>query len=234
MTGKSDSSNRALPRRRDLLLATGVSILLSGNALALPTGGRRLTLRNAHTGETFDGPYRDRSGPLPDAISDLAVFLRDFHAGKSGPVDIGLLDFLGDVMAATGQRAAIVLSAYRTRETNEWLKASTFGVAEQSRHILGRAIDVTFDSRLDEAKQAALALNRGGVGWYPRSHFVHIDSGPTRSWELDEAGFDRLLARGSQSPDVLGPLPSDHVLTVRERLARAGVLARQEFLLRQK
>jgi uncharacterized protein YcbK (DUF882 family) len=233
MAGESVTRNRATLRRRDLLLATGVCILLRNNAFALPTGGRRLMLKNAHTGETFSGLYRDATGPLPGAVSDLAIFLRDFHVDKSGPVDIGMLDFLADVMTAISQSGATVLSAYRTRETNERLKATTFGVAEQSQHLFGRAIDVTFDSHLDGAKQAALAMKRGGVGWYPRSYFIHLDSGPTRSWELDGGDFDRLLAQGSPSQDLLGPPPSGHILTVRERLARSRTLARQEFLLRQ-
>jgi uncharacterized protein YcbK (DUF882 family) len=119
MAGASTTQNRAALRRRELLAATGVIILLQKRAFALPTGGRRLALKNAHTGETFSGPYRDATGPLPSAISDLAVFLRDFHADKSGPVDVDLLDFLTDVMTATNQKGGTVLSAYRTPETNE-------------------------------------------------------------------------------------------------------------------
>ena len=206
------------------MLATGVTILLGNRAFALPNGARRLMLKNAHTGETFNGPYRDATGPLPDAVSDLAVFLRDFHADKSGPVDIALLDFLTDVMAATNQKGATVLSAYRTRETNEKLRATMFGVAEQSQHILGRAIDVTFDSRLAGVEQAALKMQRGGVGWYPNSHFIHLDSGPTRSWELDGGGFG----------DLLSPPRPGHIVGVRERLARKRALAHQEFLRRQR
>jgi uncharacterized protein YcbK (DUF882 family) len=211
-------------RRRDLLIATGVSILLSGGAFALPTGERRLTLKHAHTGETFDGPYRDATGPLPSAVSDLAVFLRDFHVDKTGPVDLDMLDFLADAMEATGQHSATVLSGYRTRETNERLRATTFGVAENSQHLYGKAVDVTFDRDLGSTEQAALAMKRGGVGWYPRSHFIHLDSGAVRSWELDDTGFDRLL---------LGPVPRGHVLTVRERLARLHAYAHQQMLLRQ-
>jgi len=211
-------------RRRDLLVATGVSILLSNRAFALPIGERRLTLKHAHTGETFDGPYRDATGPLPSAVSDLAVFLRDFHVDKTGPVDLGMLDFLADVMAETGQRSATVLSGYRTRETNERLRATSFGVAENSQHLYGRAVDVTFDRDLGSTEQAALALSRGGVGWYPHSHFIHLDSGPARSWELDGTGFDRLL---------LGPVPRGHILTVRERMARLHAFAHQEMLLRR-
>jgi uncharacterized protein YcbK (DUF882 family) len=164
---------------------------------------------------------------LPSAFSDLAIFLREFHADKTGPVDIAMLDFLADVMAATHQSRAVVLSAYRTRETNEWLRATTFGVAENSQHIWGRAIDVTFDRDLDRVVKAALAMKRGGVGWYPNSHFIHLDSGPIRSWELDGADFDNLLAGGRL---VARPR---RILTVRERLARLRALARQEMLQRR-
>jgi uncharacterized protein YcbK (DUF882 family) len=233
MAGESVIRSRAALRRRDLLLATGVSILLRDNAYALPAGGRRLILKNAHTGETFNGPYRDATGPLPSAVSDLAVFLRDFHVDRSGPVDIGMLDFLADVMAATNQSTATVLSAFRTRETNDRLKATTFGVAEQSMHLFGRAIDVTFDTRLGGAKQAALTMRRGGVGWYPRSSFIHLDSGPTRDWELDGGNFDHLLAHEFSSQDLLRPPRPGHIPTVRETLARSHAFARREFLLRR-
>ena len=229
MVPVSITPNRAALRRRDLLLATGVSVLFGRSAFALPDGalpigGRRLALKNAHTGESFNGPYRDAVGPLPSAVSDLAVFLRDFHVDKSGPVDIAVLDFLADVMAANALGGATVLSAYRTRETNERLRATMFGVAEQSQHLYGRAIDITFDRRLAGAEQAARAMRRGGVGWYPNSHFIHLDSGPTRNWELDGGGFDNLL---------LGPLRRGQILTVRERLARARAFAHQEFLTRR-
>src|SRR5215467_5390269 len=110
----------ALWRRRDLLLATGLTILVPGGlnpgeaapvALAHPSFPRRLKLKNVHTGETFEGPYRDDTGPIPDAVTDLAHFLRDFHVNKVGPLDVGTLDFLADVMDAVGVTDASVLSA---------------------------------------------------------------------------------------------------------------------------
>ena len=222
----ADRGNRAGLRRRELLLATGVSILLTGTAFGRTEEPRRFILKNANTGETFTGPYRDATGPLPSAVSDLAVFLRDFHVDKTGPVDIAMLDFLADVMAATNQSQATVLSAYRTRETNERLMATTFGVAENSQHIVGRAIDVTFDRNLAGVERAALAMKRGGVGWYPNSHFIHLDSGPLRSWELD-GDFDSLLIAGDLSAQPRG------ILTVRQRMARLHALARQEMLARR-
>jgi uncharacterized protein YcbK (DUF882 family) len=144
--------SRALWRRRDLLIATGLTILLPGSlasgeaapvALARPSFPRRLKLKNVHTGETFEGPYRDDTGPIPNAITDLAHFLRDFHVNKVGPLDVGTLDFLADVMDAIGETNATVLSAYRTPETNARLRATQFGVAEKSQHLYGRAIDVS-------------------------------------------------------------------------------------------
>src|SRR5262245_8929497 len=99
-------------RRRDLLIATGLSIFVPG-AVAAPIGPRRLKLYNVHTKETFDGAYRDDEGPIPEAMTELASLLRDHHVNKVGPLDVGTLDFLSDVMEATSQSRATVLSAYR-------------------------------------------------------------------------------------------------------------------------
>jgi len=191
--------NSTRPSRRELLAATGLCIFFGRPAQAEPSIPRRLKLRNVNTGETFEGPYRDAAGPIPSAISDLAVFLRDFHANQVGPIDIGTLDFLAAVMDAVGQSSASVLSGYRTPETNAWLRATHFGVAEKSQHMYGRAIDVSLD-RLEDARTAARRMERGGVGWYPRSHFIHLDTGPLRNWELDGSGFDLLITKGTESP----------------------------------
>lgn len=220
MTDRASATRRGM-RRRDLLRAAGV-FFTCGFAKAAPLSApRRLKLKNANTGETFNGPYRDESGPLPDAMADLVMLLRDHHADKIGPLDVSTLDFLADVMAATGQGSALVLSAYRTPETNAKLAKTTFGVAEHSQHMYGRALDVSFDTRLADARNVASRMKRGGVGWYPRSHFIHIDTGPTRNWELDGSGFDRLLTHS------LGPVPG-----VASRMARLRALARRQYLNR--
>jgi uncharacterized protein YcbK (DUF882 family) len=155
---------------------------------------RRLRLVNAHTGETFDGPFRDDLGPLALALAELSDFLRDHHSGEKTAIEIGVLDFLASVMDAVGATGATVLSAYRTRETNAMLARTHFGVAENSQHVFGRALDIRLDTRNEGAVQAARTLQRGGVGWYPRSSFFHIDTGPVRNWTLDERGLDSLLA----------------------------------------
>jgi uncharacterized protein YcbK (DUF882 family) len=223
-------------RRRDLLIATGLFLLMPGGlraeqvSIARPSVPRRLKLKNVHTGETFDGPYRDETGPIPGAVADLAAFLRDFHVNKIGPLDIGTLDFLADVMGAISESSASVLSAYRTPETNARLRASMFGVAEKSQHIYGRAIDVSFDRRLLDAETIARRMERGGVGWYPRSHFVHLDTGPTRSWEMNGTGLDRVLTAGGYG----GARREQAPLSVADRLARHRALARGEFLQRHR
>src|SRR5207248_8330220 len=160
---------------------------------ALAEEPRRLRLVNAHTGETFDGPFRDDIGSIAVALDELSEFLRYHHSGEKTVIDVGVLDFLASVMDAVGETRATVLSAYRTRETNAILARTHFGVAENSQHIYGRALDIRFDTHNEAAVQAARTLQSGGVGWYPHSAFFHIDTGPVRNWTLDERGLDTLL-----------------------------------------
>ena len=212
-------------RRRLISLALAGSACFGARragAMAVPSR-QRLRLVNPHTGETFDGVYRDDHGPLPSAMADLTSFLRDFHCGATMPVDVGVIDFLAAVMTAVGARAATILSAYRTPETNAMLARTTFGVAENSQHLYARALDVSFDAKLSDAMLAARAMRRGGVGWYPASGFIHIDVGPVRNWDLDEKGLQRmldggqrlLLAKGRQSAPA-------HGFGLRPELQRSG------------
>jgi len=200
------------------------------NAVPRPPTVRRVRLINAHTGETFNGAYRDANGPIASAVKELCVFLRDFHCGAVTDIDIGVLDFLADIMDAVGAAKATVLSAYRTPETNAMLARTMFGVAENSQHMYGRALDITLDAKLPEAMAAARAMRRGGVGWYPRSHFIHVDTGPVRNWTLDGSGFGNLLLfDGGHWVPFSG---AHHPQTVVERLALQRQLARAEFLAR--
>src|SRR6266581_1721031 len=162
-------------------------------AVARPPALRRLRLANAHTGETFEGTYRDDNGPIERVIEELCVFLRDHHSGEKTQIDVGVIDFLADVLDAVGATGATILSAYRTAETNAMLARTTFGVAENSQHMFGRALDVRLPTRNEDAVRAARELKLGGVGWYPRSGFFHIDTGSVRNWTLDEKGLDNLV-----------------------------------------
>jgi hypothetical protein len=104
-----------------------------------------------------------------------------------------VIDFLTDALDAVGETKATILSAYRTAETNAMLARTTFGAAERSQHVVGRALDIRLESRLSNAMTRARAIQRGGVGWYPHSGFIHIDTGPIRNWTLDGRGLDTLL-----------------------------------------
>jgi uncharacterized protein YcbK (DUF882 family) len=202
-----------------------------GIARAMPTPTRRrLRLVNPHTGETFNGTYRDDRGPLATAMADLSVFLRDFHSAATIGIDVGVIDFLAAVMDAVGAQAATILSAYRTPETNARLARTTFGVAENSQHLYGRALDIHLGTRLAEAMLAARAMHRGGVGWYPHSHFLHIDTGPVRNWDLDESGLGWLLFNGRRLHYNQGVLRDsflpemEHHGRLRPELERSGRL----------
>ena len=184
-----------MDRRLFLSVIAGTAALPSMlRALPIPPPQpHRLNLANPHTGETFSGIYRDDNGPIPGVMDELSVFLRDFHSGEKIAIDVGVLDFLSNVMQAVGQTKATILSAYRTPETNAMLSRTHFGVAENSQHLYGRALDVHFGDKLADAMNAARAMQRGGVGWYPHSSFMHIDTGPVRNWNLDQPKLVTLL-----------------------------------------
>jgi uncharacterized protein YcbK (DUF882 family) len=226
-----------LDRRLILSLAVGWAAWpRTARAVARLPALRRLRLVNAHTGETFEGIYRNEKGPIDRVIDELCIFLRDHHSGEKTRIDVGVIDFLADVLDAVGETRATILSAYRTAETNTMLARTIFGVAENSQHIYGRALDLHLGSRLTEAMTAARAMQRGGVGWYPHSGFMHIDTGSVRNWTLDERGLDALLEFDSRHLRIdnkgevmLGPW---RPLNVPQRLALHRQLAHAEFLAR--
>ena len=140
-----------------------------------PAPLRHLTLRNLHTGETLDLDYSSGGVCLPDAMSRIVRVLRDYRTGEQHEIDCGLLDILEDVAAALHRDPVFdVISGYRSAQTNELLR---------SLHMEGRAIDVRLAGvDCGEFAAAALTLGRGGVGYYRRSDFVHLDTGLARSW----------------------------------------------------
>jgi uncharacterized protein YcbK (DUF882 family) len=188
-------------QRRSILSIAALSVLAPWPAAALPAAPRvdRIDLINAHTGERFSGAFRDSKGPIDSAMKELSFFLRDFHCGQETEMDVRVLDFLAAVLNSVGATRGTVLSAYRTPATNEMLARTTFGVAEHSQHLYGRALDIYLPARLEEAMGQARAMKRGGVGWYPNSHFMHLDCGPVRNWTLTGTGFGRLLLDGKAS-----------------------------------
>jgi len=145
----------------------------------------RLLLYNTHTAERIDIVYRRGEEYLPDALAKLDNFLRDHRTGEVRHFDPHLYDILSDLTTAVGHPGGEldIVCGYRTSSTNESLRAHTTGVAKNSLHIQAEAIDLRMPG-IDtlELRRAALALGRGGVGYYPHSDFIHVDVGRLRQW----------------------------------------------------
>ncbi|MCG6925753.1 MAG: DUF882 domain-containing protein [Acidobacteria bacterium] len=153
--------------------------------LLADTGSERvLSLANTHTGERLTIPYFADGDYLPGALARLEHHLRDHRNGAEHPMDPVLFDILNDLRLATGTRAPFqVISGYRSPKTNAKLRAAGRGVAKRSLHMDGRAIDVRLaDVKTSVLRDAALELRRGGVGYYRKSDFVHVDTGRFRTW----------------------------------------------------
>jgi uncharacterized protein YcbK (DUF882 family) len=177
--------------RRSVLRAAGTLIagasLAPAEALAAIARGpdRRLNLQIAHTGETFRDVYWSEGQYVPDAMGQIDALLRDRHCDSIMAMDPRLLDLLNMLQRQVGpERPFEVVSAYRTQETNQLLREEGIHAAKHSYHITGQAVDVRVpDVSLRQLYNSARALKAGGVGYYPRAHFVHLDVGDVRHWE---------------------------------------------------
>lgn len=145
---------------------------------------RSLRFYHTHTGEELDVTYFYNGIYWPDEIGKVNAFLADWRNGKQRSMDLKLLDILWEIQQVTGNQDRYeVISAYRSPETNALLRSRSKGVAAKSQHIEGKAIDVRLrglDTRV--LRDTAIALKRGGVGYYEQSDFVHIDTGRVRTW----------------------------------------------------
>jgi uncharacterized protein YcbK (DUF882 family) len=172
-------------RRRFLALGSLAlgSLVLPRRAQASPSV-RSLAFRNTHTDEALSVVYWADGRFEPDALKDINRLLRDVYTGDVEPIDTGLLDLLHDLRATLGATAPFhVISGYRSAATNARLRRESGGVARHSLHLEGRAADVRLPGvKLERLREAALSLQRGGVGFYPASDFVHVDTGRVRRW----------------------------------------------------
>jgi uncharacterized protein YcbK (DUF882 family) len=151
------------------------------HASAIP---RTLGLRHLHTGETLHVEYAVGETYLPDALAAVNRLLRDFRTGDVHPIDPGLLDLLHRVARRLDTHQSFeVISGYRSPVTNAALRRRSEGVAARSLHMVGQAIDIRVAGvDLVMLRAAALDLKGGGVGYYPASNFVHVDTGRLRHW----------------------------------------------------
>lgn len=156
----------------------------SSRASAARLPPRALAFRHTHTGEALSFDYSPGASLVGEAWKRVVWFLRDFRTGEAHAIDPALLDQLYALAVITRTKAAFqVISGYRSPATNETLRRRGGGVAVHSLHLEGRAIDIRLaDTRLDHLRDAAVSLSAGGVGFYPESQFVHIDTGRIRRW----------------------------------------------------
>ncbi|MDA0421701.1 DUF882 domain-containing protein [Vibrio sp. sp1] len=175
--------------RRDFLKMTAGGVVL---ASALPSFSwaslsdepRALAMNNLNTGEILETCYFDGKRYINDELQRLNEFCRDHRRNEVHPMDRRLFDQISQIQKLIGTEAeVIVISGYRSPATNASLRNGSSRVAKKSMHMEGKAIDFRLDGvKLSTVRDAALSLKAGGVGYYPGSNFVHIDTGAVRSW----------------------------------------------------
>lgn len=186
----TDSSSVSMTRRALLgaFAATTVTAAPTfSNAAGFLRGAgdiRRIKMTSQRTGESIDTIYWIEGEYIRDAVKEITFFMRDWRTDQVHNIDIRTID----IMTAAHNlldvsEPYILLSGYRSPETNAMLRSRSSGVAKNSRHLKGQAADLRLASRsVNQMYKAAVACHGGGVGRYSRSDFVHMDCGPVRSW----------------------------------------------------
>jgi len=177
--------------RRSFLKTLGVgSAMLAFPGLAQAAlnnrhshAARNLAFDNLHTGEKLSITYYENGHYLADALAQINHLLRDHRTDEVHQIDKGLLDLLHTVNQQLELKQPFqIVSGYRSPKTNAMLNKTTHGVAKKSLHMQGKAIDICVEKAdLKQIRNVAIALGRGGVGYYPGS-FVHLDTGNVRNW----------------------------------------------------
>lgn len=175
--------------RRDFLKMTAGGVVVASampslSWASLPDEPRVLAMNNLNTGELLESCYFNGNTYVDEELKRLDKFCRDHRRNEIHPMDRRLFDQISQIQALIGTDAeVIVISGYRSPLTNASLRNNSSGVAKKSMHMEGKAIDFRLDGvKLSTVRDAALSLKAGGVGYYPRSNFVHIDTGAVRSW----------------------------------------------------
>jgi len=179
------------PTRRQVVAGVAAGAALF--ALPLPafaaTGELRLAIRNVHNNDSVDAVFARNGRFLPAGMAELNHGLRDWRTGEATAMDprlLALLVALRKRLDVSGNHKIDLISGYRSPRTNAMLQRAGgdhSGVASQSQHMLGKATDIMIPGvSLERLRGAALSLGGGGVGYYPRDGFVHVDSGPVRHW----------------------------------------------------
>jgi uncharacterized protein YcbK (DUF882 family) len=178
------------PERRRFLRRAVAACGVLGAMTSLPalsstvSSPRSVRFVHTHTGETLTASYFDGNAYDSACLNEVNHLLRDFRTGESHAIDPALLDILYDLQSLAGRDAPFeVISGYRSAATNAMLHRLSSGVAEHSQHLLGKAIDIRLSGYSTlKLSSHARTLARGGVGFYPSSDFVHVDTGAVRFW----------------------------------------------------
>lgn len=183
---------RMIDRRAFLRSTITTGSVVAATALAKPayaaTSVRSepqfVTFRNTHTNESFSGSYRVGDHYMGDAMKRINYVLRDFRTDEVHAISPKTIDILSTLLRRSGSRGSFeIISGYRSPRTNAMLRGRSSGVAKKSLHMEGKAIDMNLPGvELSSLRRMAIDLRAGGVGYYPRSNFVHVDCGDVRSW----------------------------------------------------
>ena len=174
-------------RRRQLLQAAVLapaSLVLPWHIAGAGIRERNLSFYHTHTGEKLSVVYHDGLDYLPESLENVNSYLRDFRTGESHGIDPNLLDQLYVLQQSVESNGVFeVISGYRSPKTNARLRNKSHGVAKRSLHMQGRAVDVRLTGvSTGNLRKAALAMKAGGVGYYRKSDFLHLDTGRFRTW----------------------------------------------------
>jgi uncharacterized protein YcbK (DUF882 family) len=177
-------NNRRDFLKKSIILGAGLTVSpYELFAYRLPVD-RTIKLYNAHTGEHLKATYWAKDHFVKSELEKINHLLRDYRTGDVQKMDIKLLDLLYSIQLIRDTNKPIkVFSGYRSPKTNEKLRKASEGVAKNSYHLKAQAIDINLPgTELKNLRKLATFLKRGGVGYYPKSGFMHIDTGPIRYW----------------------------------------------------
>jgi uncharacterized protein YcbK (DUF882 family) len=186
-------SSRTRRRFATTVLTAAIALpfarLVHADAADEPSGvahaDRWIELLNSHTGEVVSVVFSNAQGFVPEGLERLQYLLRDYRTGEQRGMDPALYVQLSELARTAGCEPRFeVISGYRSPATNSLLRSRGRAVAEHSLHMEGRAIDVRLKGcKCSTLRDLAMAAGRGGVGYYARSDFVHIDTGRVRYWQ---------------------------------------------------
>lgn len=175
------------PQKR-ILRKVAASVLCLVLFLAASANGsdeRRLRFYQTHTEEHLEAIYKKGDRYVPEALEKISYIMRDYRTGQVHPMEPKLLDFLYDLLTAVNNHGEVhIISGFRSSETNKKLhEQDDKGVSQRSLHMQGRALDFRLPGTdTKRLRDAALAMKRGGVGYYLESDFIQIDTGRVRFW----------------------------------------------------